>query len=150
MKFKKVDKDTVDLIDYVGHYIENHPETEIWVGADSQSNAHKTTYATVVALYNPGHGAHVIYKKWSTKKEPVRSVRLLNEVWSAVEVAEEIKNSGLPKPKFIDIDVNPNPKYKSNEVFSQAVGLCEGMGYDVRYKTLGPMVVSMADNVVRN
>lgn len=149
MEFKKIDRTVIDLIDYVSNYIKIHPETEIMVGTDSQNNARRTNYATVVALYNPGHGAHIIFKKWSTHKEKVRSVRLLNEVWSSIEIAEEITNHGLPRPKWIDIDINPNPKYKSNEVFNQAVGMCEGMGYAVRYKTLSPMVTTMADTLAR-
>jgi hypothetical protein len=34
-------------------------------------------------------------------------------------------------------------------VFRQAVGLVEGMGYSVRYKTLGPIATYAADNLVR-
>ena len=150
MEFNKFDKTKVDLIPYVSSYLKGHPNTEILVGCDSQNRARKTTYAAVVALYSPGHGAHIIYRRWATPKERVRAVRLMNEVWSSVQVAEEIKNSGLPKPKWIDIDVNPSPKYKSNEVFNSAVGLCEGMGYDVRFKTIAPLCTSMADTLARH
>jgi predicted RNase H-related nuclease YkuK (DUF458 family) len=51
--------------------------------------------------------------------------------------------------EVIDIDLNPDPKYKSNEVFRQAVGLVEGMGYEVRYKTLGPIATYAADHLVK-
>ena len=54
-----------------------------------------------------------------------------------------------PKPKWIDIDLNPDPRFKSNEVFRQAVGLVEGMGYEVRYKTLGPIATYAADHLVK-
>jgi predicted RNase H-related nuclease YkuK (DUF458 family) len=81
--------------------------------------------------------------------ERVRSVRLLSEVWYSIEIAEELKNAGLPKAKYIDIDLNPDPKYKSNEVFRQAVGLVEGMGYSVRYKTLGALVTHAADGLTK-
>ena len=60
-----------------------------------------------------------------------------------------MKNAGLPKAKWIDIDINPDPKYKSNEVLRQAVGLVEGMGYKVRYKTLGPIATYAADHLVK-
>jgi hypothetical protein len=103
----------------------------------------------VVALYRSGKGAHVLYRRWKTKREHVRNVRLLNEVWYAVETAELLKEAGIPKPKWIDIDLNPDPKYKSNEVFRQAVGLVEGMGYEVRYKTLGPIATYAADHLVK-
>jgi len=45
--------------------------------------------------------------------------------------------------------LNPDPRYKSNEVFRQAVGLVEGMGYEVRYKTLGPIATYAADHLVK-
>ena len=64
-------------------------------------------------------------------------------------MAEIIRNETYADVKYIDIDLNPDPKYKSNEVFRQAVGLVEGMGYSVRYKTLGPIATYAADNLVR-
>jgi len=74
----------------------------------------------------------------------------LNEVWKSVEIAEYLKENGLPKVKWIDIDINPDPKYKSNSVLRQAVGLVEGMGYNVRYKQLGAIMTYAANHLVRN
>jgi predicted RNase H-related nuclease YkuK (DUF458 family) len=76
-------------------------------------------------------------------------MRLMNEVWKSVEIAEFLKNNGLPKPKFIDIDLNPDPKYKSNSMLRQAIGLVEGMGYRVRYKRNGASIQYAANHLVR-
>ena len=150
MEFKRMsDRQVIDLVSYVTDYLQKFPNVELLVGCDSQNVRNETVFAAVVALYNPGKGAHVIFRKWRTPLERVRSVRLLNEVWYSVEIAEEIKNAGLPKVKYIDIDLNPDPKYKSNEVFRQAVGLVEGMGYAVRYKTLGALVTHSADGLTK-
>ena len=150
MVYKKLySGEKVDLISYVKEYMETHKGVEILIGCDSQNFNNRTIYAIVVALYHTGKGAHVLYNKWTAQREPTRSVRLLNEVWYAVEVAEVMKNSGIPKVKWIDIDINPDPKYKSNEVFRQAVGLVEGMGYEVRYKSLGPIATYAADHLVK-
>jgi predicted RNase H-related nuclease YkuK (DUF458 family) len=150
MTYKKLySGEKVDLLDYVKEYMELNNDVEILIGCDSQNFSDKTIYAIVVALYHKGKGAHVLYNKWKTQREQTRSVRLLNEVWYAVEVAEVMKNSGIPKVKWIDIDINPDPKYKSNEVFRQAVGLVEGMGYEVRYKSLGPIATYAADHLVK-
>lgn len=143
------DRRVIDLVSYVTDYLQKFPNVELLVGCDSQNVRNETVFAAVVALYNPGKGAHVIFRKWRTPLERVRSVRLLNEVWYSVEIAEEIRNAGLPKVKYIDIDLNPDPKYKSNEVFRQAVGLVEGMGYSVRYKTLGALVTHSADGLTK-
>lgn len=150
MEYKRLfDGRKVDLIDYIKEYLMIKENAEILIGCDSQNFSDKTIYAIVVALYEPGKGAHVIFRRWKTDRERVRSTRLLNEVWYSIEVAETIKNAGIPKPKWIDIDLNPDPKYKSNEVFRQAVGMVEGMGYKVRYKTLGPIATYAADHIVK-
>lgn len=150
MEYKRLyDGEKVSLIDYLKDYLQTNVDVDILIGCDSQNYADKTIYAIVVALYHRGKGAHVLYKRWRTQKEWTRSTRLLNEVWYAIEVAETIKNAGLPKVKWIDVDLNPDPRYKSNEVFRQAVGMVEGMGYQVRYKTLGPIATYAADHIVK-
>jgi len=150
MEYKRLhDSVKVDLITYIKDWIEVKPNVEILIGCDSQNFSDKTIYAIVIALYDTGKGAHVLYNRWKTQREPTRNVRLLNEVWYAVEAAETLKAAGLPKVKWIDIDINPDPKYKSNEVLRQAVGLVEGMGYKVRYKTLGPIATYAADHLVK-
>ncbi len=150
MNYKRLsDRNEVDLINYIKDYLEKHDDVDILIGCDSQNAQINTTYAIVVALYHKGKGAHVLYKKWLVPKERVRATRLLNEVWYSIETAELLRTSGIPKPKWIDIDLNPDPRYKSNEVFRQAVGMVEGMGYKARYKTLGPIATYCADYLVK-
>jgi len=150
MEFRTLtNQQKIDLIEYIKTYLNNNPHVDILIGCDSQGYWDKTVYATVIALYKPGNGAHVLYKKETVEPERVRQVRLMTEVWKSVEVAEYLKNSGLPQVKYIDIDINPDKRYKSNEVLRAAVGLVEGMGYQVRYKTLGAMATFAADTLVK-
>jgi predicted RNase H-related nuclease YkuK (DUF458 family) len=150
MEFRTLtNQQKIDLIEYIKTYLNNNPHVDILIGCDSQGYWDKTVYATVIALYKPGNGAHVLYKKETVEPERVRQVRLMTEVWKSVEVAEFLKNSGLPQVKYIDIDINPDKRYKSNEVLRAAVGLVEGMGYQVRYKTLGAMATFAADTLVK-
>lgn len=150
MEFKTLtNRQKIDLVNYVETYLNTNPNVEILVGCDSQGYWDKTIYATVVALYKPGNGAHVLYRREVLPVERVRQVRLMNEVWKSIEVAELLKNSGLPQVKYIDIDINPDKRFKSNEVLRAAVGLVEGMGYKVRYKTLGAMATFAADTLVK-
>ena len=139
----------VELIDYVREYISQHPEVEILVGCDSQNRKRETIYAIVVGLYLPGKGAHVLYSRFTTMRERDNVNRLLSEVWFSVETAERIKNEVGVAAKWIDIDLNPDPKYRSNKVLRQAVGLVEGMGYKVRYKHLGALTTYAANHLVR-
>lgn len=139
-----------ELKEYLQSYIADHPEVEILIGSDSQNYEHHTIFATVVALYKKGKGAHLLYRKWKTPRQRSISERLLVEVWEAVSVAEYIRLEGFPKPTWIDIDLNPDARFKSNEVFRQAVGLVEGMGYRVRYKQLDPMITYAADHLIKS
>jgi predicted RNase H-related nuclease YkuK (DUF458 family) len=139
-----------DVIDYIKNYLVDKTDVEILIGSDSQSFSNtKTVYGVVIALYTKGRGAHVLCTKETTPIEYDTSYRLMNEVWKAVEIAEFLRENGLPKVTWIDIDLNPDPKYKSNKVLRQAVGLVEGMGYKVRYKHAGAMMTYSANHLVR-
>ncbi len=139
-----------DVITYIENYLVDKTDVEILIGSDSQSFSNsKTVYGVVIALYTKGKGAHVLCTKETTPFEKDTSYRLMTEVWKAVEIAEFLRESGLPKVSWIDIDLNPDPRYKSNKVLRQAVGLVEGMGYKVRYKHAGAMMTYSANHLVR-
>lgn len=151
LDFKKCSGEKIEnIVEYVREYMKEHPTVEIMVGTDSQNRGGKTVYSTVIALYTPGNGAHCIFKRWRTPKETVRNTRLMNEVQASLEVAGELVSAGIKKPAYIDIDINPSPRYKSNEVFQAAKGWVEGSGYEVRFKTFGPLVTTFADWLVRS
>jgi hypothetical protein len=124
-----------DIAEYVREYISSKEDVELLIASDSQCYGnYKTVYGVVIALYTPGKGAHVLCNREVTPMEFDTSNRLMTEVWKSVQVAEYLRENGLPKPKFIDIDLNPDPKYRSNKVLRQAIGFVEGMGYKARYK----------------
>lgn len=139
----------ISLTSYISEYLLSYPDVEILIGCDSQNQYSATYYAIVVGLYNPGKGAHVLYSKWSADFEKENTVRLLNEVWYSVEVAEYIKNKLNIRATWIDIDLNPDPKYRSNQVLTSAVGIVTGMGYKVRHKGNDPVMVYAADHIVK-
>ena len=99
-------------------------------------------------MYTPGHGGHCIFKRWKTSRERVRQVRLLKEVEESINIANELREAGLTI-KYVDLDINPNPKFKSYEVYQTAKGWVESMGYNVRFKTIAPLVTSVADWIVK-
>jgi predicted RNase H-related nuclease YkuK (DUF458 family) len=120
------------------------------IGCDSQVKGRETVYALVLAMYTPGKGAHVLYDRFTTPKDREISTRLMNEVWHSINLADELMNAGLPRAKYIDIDLNPDPRYKSNEVLRAAVGWAEGLGYSVRHKGDSPMMTYCADLLVKS
>ena len=151
MDFRTLTKKPIpDVIKYIKDYLLVNKDIEILIGCDSQSfGTHATVYGVVIVLYTHGHGGHVLCTSENVSYEKNRHVRLISEVWKAVEVAEYLKENDVPAPRWIDIDLNPDPKYGSNSVLRQAVGLVEGMGYHVRYKHNGVMASCTANNLVR-
>ena len=157
--FKRFDGVKVpDYEQYVKHYIEENPGMEILVGTDSQNRGAMTIYSTVIAMYfkdktGQGHGAHCIFKKWriprSKSGEKFSIERLTNEVIASIQVADALKNHGI-KNVCIDIDVNPCEDFESNKIFSSMKGLVIGSGFECRWKTLGPLVTTMADYIVKH
>lgn len=139
----------VDVVEYIQEYILNNNDVEILIGCDSQRHAERQVYGVVIVLYHKGRGGHVLWRKYVEKYEPVLQLKLINEVWKSVEVAEFLREKGLPKPTFIDIDLNPDPKFDSNKTLRQAIGIVEGMGYKVRSKHKGALAYSAADHLVR-
>ena len=144
-----VSNNKIELISYIKDYVEKYPNTEILIGCDSQNRKRETIYAIVVGLYQKGKGAHVLYSRFTVPRERENTVRLLNEVWFSVEVAEAIKNELEIKATWIDIDLNPDPKYKSNQALTSAVGIVTGMGYNVRHKGNSPVMTYAADHLVK-
>lgn len=143
-------KEIENTEEYIKNYLKDNPNIEIIIGTDSQNKSNYTKWSTVIVLYTPGHGGHCIFKRWKTPKEKIKNVRLLKEVEESLDIANKLVESGLPKPKYIDIDINPNPKYKSNEVYQAAKGWVESMGFEVRFKTIAPLVTCVADWVVKH
>lgn len=143
------DHKEIDLISYIRDYLEKNPEIEILIGGDSQNRGIQTTYAIVIGLYRKGKGAHVLYSKTVTPREKNNVNRLLSEVWMSVEVAEKLKNELNLIATWIDIDINPDPKYRSNQALASAVGIVTGMGYKVRHKGNCPIMTYAADMLVK-
>ena len=73
----------------------------------------------------------------------------MKEVEASINTADMLKQNGI-KIKYIDIDINCNARFKSSEVFSTAKGWVEGSGYECRWKTLGPLITTMADYLVKH
>lgn len=145
--------------EYVKRYCQKHDNIEIMVGTDSQNRGAKTVFSTIIAMYDcgdgeHGHGAHCVFRRWSTPryKKSQTQERLFKEVEESINVANILRDGGV-KVKYIDIDVNPNPgdklQNKSNEIYQAARGWVEGEGYVCRYKTLGPIVTTLADWLVK-
>ena len=125
---------TIDLAEYIAAFIKKHPESEIYVGCDSQNYSKKTVYVSTVLFRFRKSGAHVLYKKEKVNKINALWPRLWGELERSIELATFIREScGVPV-KQIDLDFNKNPEFPSNTVYKAAVGYAESMGFTAKAK----------------
>ena len=148
MVYRILASDTsVNLETYLGEYLSQNPEANIIIGCDSKNREDYTIYGLVIVLYKEKKGGHVLYAKERIPRVRDRWSRLWREVELSVALANELQEKGFPKAQFIDLDLNPDPKYKSNDVVRAAVGLVESMGYKARTKPFSLCASYAADKV---
>ena len=152
------DNQEIDIIPYIKSYLLKNENTDIYIGCDSQNIGRKTIYATVIVLHNKGRGGHVLYStEWiprikilkQTAKTEVEFTRLWAEVERSIEIAEYRKSFNIKKPAFIDIDLNPDPQFKSNQALRAALGYVESLGYTVRCKPDAISATYVADKLCK-
>ena len=94
-------------------------------------------------------GGHVIYTYFEEKRIKDNFTRLFKEAQLSLETAEYLKANNIKKIDFVDLDFNPDPKHKSNQVLRSAVGMIEGMGYKTRTKPHASSATYAADKVCK-
>lgn len=150
MDFKRLsDHQIVDVGDYVMNYLIDHPGTDIYVGCDSQNTKDRTVYATVVVLHKNSKGGHVLYLRESVPKIFNNFNKLWGEVDRSVKLATELNHEFNLPVKYVDLDLNPDPKYRSSQVLRAAVGFVESMGFTPRVKPNELWAISAADSICK-
>lgn len=148
MMFRILSSDSrVILEEYIREYLEQNPKAQLIIGCDSKNRDNETVYGLVVVLYKEKKGGHVLYAKQRVPRVRDRWSRLWKEVEFSVDLANRLVDIGLPKATFIDLDLNPDPQFKSNDVVRAAVGLVESMGYQARTKPHSLCASYAADKV---
>jgi len=147
LKFKFTNGRPVgDILSYIRSHIKKDPDEEykIFINVDSQAFRGKIQYATSVIIYKVGKGGHVLL---SRKTTPVSNNAnegskgfIFNKLWEEVEMA--VRTAKYLEPLMteddlemtVHLDLNSDPKYKSNIVHSSAVGYLSGLGFNVATK----------------
>ena len=146
--FKRLaDGRVIDLIPYIKEQLAESDNIKIYVGTDSQSVGDHTKYATVIVLHYGNNGGHVLYSKQIIPRVRDTFTRLWNEVELSLSTAEMMVEGGLPKADYIDLDLNPDPIYKSNSVLRSALGYVESLGYKARIKPNAAAASTCADMI---
>ena len=113
---------------------ESSLDSSIYVGADSKTfkrdGIRKCAYCVSVIIHKDskhgGKGYHQINIEQDHGDIKAPDIRLMNEVYKIMEVMEQIHESIGERHHEVHLDVSPDPRYKSNRVMSQAMGLIRG------------------------
>lgn len=138
----------VDLIPYIKARLAESDNISIYIGCDSQNTGAKTIYAAVIVLHYGNNGGHVLYSRTKFDRIKDRFTKLWKEVEISMEVAEHLKSHGIVA-KYIDIDLNPDPRYSSNTVLRAAMGFVESLGYTARVKPYAVSASYVADKLCK-
>lgn len=141
------DNKRVDLIPYLKEKLSESEGISIYVGSDSQNMRNHTVYASVIVLHYNRNGGHVLYTRNKVDRIRDSFTRLWREVELSVEIAKYLEENGIQKAKFIDIDINPDPKYRSNTMLRSALGLVESAGFKPRCKPEACSASYVADRI---
>lgn len=143
----------VDLVPYMKEKIVERTklmkgtnDVSIYIGCDSQNIGVNTVYGLVVVLHYGNNGGNVLYSRMKVERIRDRFFRLWKEVEMSVEIAQCLEAEGL-RAKYIDIDINPDPRYQSNKVLRSALGLIEASGFEARCKPDALAASSIADYI---
>jgi predicted RNase H-related nuclease YkuK (DUF458 family) len=135
----------IDLIKTIQNFLKNNNAVDIYVGCDSQNFKNSTSYAIAIVLYVKNKGGHILYSKETVPIIRDRYSRLWKEVERSIETAEFMRGHGIQRPLYIDLDLNPDPKYQSSQVLKAALGYVESMGYVPRSKPNAMIASHVAD-----
>ncbi len=115
-------------------------DSSVYVGCDSirfkKNGVWHARYATVVILHHATrHGASIYYDIQTLPDYGNMKQRLLNEVMFATNAALDIVDILDGRHMEIHLDINPDPKHKSNVAMAEAMGYVMGnMGFKPQIK----------------
>lgn len=130
-------------------------KTRIYIGCDSKvSRKKKVRFATVVILHIEGkHGGRLFSRieterHFSKPTEP--RLRLVQEAQKAVAIAFELMDVIGERHFELHLDLNSDPKYKSNAAVKEAAGYVFGsLGIEAKIKPEAFAASSAADALVQ-
>lgn len=135
--------------------LESSPQSSVYIGADSirykKNGQWYAKYSTVIILHvDSKKGARLFHKSVDMPDYGNLKQRLLNEVSFAVTAASEIIDVIGDRHMEIHLDINPNPKHKSNVAVKEALGWVKGsLGVDAKIKPASFAATHAADHAVR-
>lgn len=131
-------------------------ESSVYIGSDSirfkKNGVWYSRYSTVVILHiDSKHGCKLFYNSETHRDYGNMKQRLLNEVMYTVNVALELVDFIGDRHLEIHLDLNANPKHKSNVAVKEGLGYVHGSlpGVQVEIKPSAWAASACADHLVR-
>jgi predicted RNase H-related nuclease YkuK (DUF458 family) len=126
-------------------------ELKVCIGTDSQVKGKVTEFATVIVFLRKGKGGFMFIRNETTTQRFSIKQRMLVEVARSIEVAYELCPlfSRYGVDMEVHADINTNPKFKSNDALSEAMGYIIGMGFAFRAKPHAFASSSCANKMVQ-
>ena len=137
--------------DYVKKMIrESSLETSIYVGCDSQVKARITDFVTVVIIHiDSKHGARLYHNIEKIERRMALRERLWKEVELAGMCALEIEPVVGARPFSIHLDLNSDPKHRSNVITKEATAYIRALGLTPIIKPDAFAASHAADHIIR-
>ncbi len=131
--------------------LNNGYDMKVCIGTDSQVKGRTTDFATVVVFLRKGRGGFMYVLSESTTRKMSVKQRMLEEVARSIEVAYHLcplfARFGVEME--VHADINTNPRFKSNDALSEAMGYILGMGFAFRAKPEAFASSSCANKMVQ-
>ncbi len=115
-------------------------EIKVCIGTDSQVYGRRTDYATVILFHRKGRGGYMYINTASSENRMERKrmlkERLLTESVRSIEIAYHLCELFDKYDVDLEVhaDINTNPRFKSNDSLSEAMGYILGMGFTFKAK----------------
>lgn len=136
--------------------LESSPHSSVYVGCDSirfkKNGMWHAKYSTVIILHmDSRNGCKLFHESTDMPDYGNLKQRLLTEVQFAVMAASEIIDVLGDRHMEIHLDINPNPKHKSNVAVKEALGWVRGsLGLEAKIKPASFAATHAADHAVRH
>lgn len=130
-------------------------ESSIYIGADSRRYCKKkgewmAKYTVVIVIHmDSKHGCKIFHESQSIPDYGNLRQRLMHEVALATQTATEILDVVGERNLTIHLDLNQDPKHKSNIAVNEALGWCKGLGLNAEVKPAAWAASTAADHMVK-
>lgn len=150
-------KQVKNVAEYARKYIAEHPNTDIYIGTDSDVvGSRYVRYSTAICfrkrhINGDGNGVHVIFERVTESGKVDLFTRLWSETLKSEVAAREVKpiTDELGVDLTIDCDISPMEDCGSSIAYNASIGYLKGMGYAVRAKPESWAASSAADLLCR-